>query len=206
MRLKFGKIHIIKVLRPMKISAKREQILIAADNLFSTQGFNGTGVDQIAEASGVTKRTLYKHFGSKEGLIREVLARHHQSMMDSIRGDVLGYSKDPIKRLERCFDLYRQWFGSATFSGCIFIKTLNEMAGTSPDLSRLAQDAKTAMRDFIAEVAALGGACDPESLAEQLQLLLEGAIVLAQCGRGAAVVDTAQAIADGLIAQAFKDC
>ena len=190
----------------MKNSEKRDKIIVAANRLFETQGFNGTGVDQIAAESGVTKRTLYKHFGSKDGLIREVLETHHESMMDSIRADVFAYSKDPIKRLKRCFDLYRQWFGSSTFSGCIFIKTLNELASCSPELSRLAQDAKAAMRDFIGEVAALGGACEPELLAEQLQLLLEGAIVVAQCGRGAAVVDTAQAIADDLIARAFKDC
>ncbi|NQY32513.1 MAG: TetR/AcrR family transcriptional regulator [Coraliomargarita sp.] len=190
----------------MRTSEKRDQILAAADNLFVKQGFNGTGVDQIAQESGVTKRTLYRHFGSKDGLIRDVLEQHHKSMMDSIRADVFSYSKDPVKRLERCFELYRQWFGSATFSGCIFIKTLNELSGSSPELSRIAQDAKTARRVFIREIAALGGACEPEQLAERLQLLLEGAIVVAQCGRGAAVVDTAQAIADDLITQAFEDC
>ena len=193
-------------LRIMKTSEKRDQILSAANRLFEIQGFNGTGVDQIAAESGVTKRTLYKHFGSKEGLIREVLETHQQEMMQSIRSAVLGYSQDPVARLGKCFDLYREWFGSSTFSGCIFIKTLNEMASCSPELSRIAQASKAAMRDFIGEIAALGGACEPELIAEQLQLLLEGAIVVAQCGRGAAVMDTAQSIADDLIATAFKDC
>ena len=188
----------------MRHSEKKDSILRTADDLFQSQGFNGTGVDQIASESGVTKRTLYKHFGSKEGLIREVLIQHHEQMMDNVRAAICKVEGGARERLIACFELYREWFGRSNFSGCIFMKTFNEFAGCSTELGQIAQDAKNAMRGFIAELAEDGGAEEPEKLALQLQLLLEGSIVLAQSGNGPSVIDTSLEVGLQLIDEALE--
>jgi len=177
---------------------------VAAEKLFEAQGFHGTGVDQIAEESEVTKRTLYKHFGSKEGLIREVLERHQAATMAEVRQRVAAAGPDARTRILTTFSIWRVWFAKPEFSGCIFIKTLNEYAGCSSELGRVAQRAKDEMRDFLRELAREGGAADPDTLAEQLQILLEGSTVLAQSGRGEAIMDPAVGIAEELIDRALQ--
>lgn len=183
----------------MEKSEKREALLDCAQRLFEVQGFHGTGVDQIAKDSGVTKRTLYKHFGSKEGLIQAVLELHHSEMMANMRAQLFSGEGDVTARLMQCFELYRDWFGQAHFSGCIFIKTMNEFTACSPLLRGIAQHSKSEVRQMIYEIALEGGLSDPALLADQLQLLLEGSIVVAQCGEGAKVIDTARPIAERLI-------
>ena len=51
----------------------RRRLIAAADHLFYGQGIRAVGVDAVAEAAGVTKRTLYYHFASKDDLIAAYL-------------------------------------------------------------------------------------------------------------------------------------
>ena len=187
----------------MRNSEKRESILKTANDLFERSGFNGIGVDLIAKESKVTKRTLYKHFGSKEGLIKEVLLKHHSEMMESTRARILAVEGGAKARLLACIEDYRTWFGKSNFNGCIFIKTLNEFAGCSTALGQIAQDAKDGMRAFIAEIATEYGAKGPEKLALELQLLLEGSIILAQSGSGLAAIEASLEVAEDLIDRAL---
>ncbi|MGB0371160.1 MAG: TetR/AcrR family transcriptional regulator [Opitutales bacterium] len=182
----------------MNTSEKREQILEAANRLFELQGFNGTGVDQISKESGVTKRTLYKHFGSKEGLIQEVLMDHHNKMFADVQRRILSLDGSAHEKLMACFEYYYDWFRSPRFSGCIFIKTLNELGGCSTELGRIAQNAKNTMRGFIIQIAEEGKFNEPECLAMELQLLLEGSIVLAQAGKPEGI-QVAKKLAERLI-------
>lgn len=188
----------------IKRCGKQDAILVAANNLFEKQGFHATGVDQLAAESGVTKRTLYKYFGSKEGLIEAVLRRHHDGMMARSRAKILAIHPVGDARLIACIELYREWFARSNFSGCIFVKTINEFGTCSRTLSTIAVKAKQAMRDFLVELGVGRGVRDPELLADQLQLLLEGSIVVAQLGRGAAVVDLVKDMAEILISEACE--
>lgn len=183
----------------MKTSEKRQQILETANRLFEQQGFNGTGVDQLAAESGVTKRTLYKHFGSKEGLISAVLKDHHQTMMKTVDERIVSPNLNAQEKLMACFDYYFEWFASPNFSGCIFIKTLNELGGCSTTLGRIAQEAKESMRAAIVEIAEAGGYENPQDLALELQLLLEGSIVLTQTGMKSKAIEAAKRVAEKLI-------
>ncbi len=186
----------------MKKNEKHDAILVTANLLFEKQGFHATGVDQIAAESGVTKRTLYKYFVSKEGLIEAVLKRHQEGMMARSRAKILAIHPVGDARLMACVELYREWFARSNFSGCIFVKTLNEFGACSPNLVTLAVHAKQAMRGFFVELAVERGARDPEVLADQLQLLLEGSIVVAQLGRGPEVIDLVKSMVKSTIAAA----
>lgn len=63
------------------MSLLKNRILSVATDLFQTRGINSTGVDTIVAVAGTTKMTLYKHFGSKEDLILEVLKTGHQDFL-----------------------------------------------------------------------------------------------------------------------------
>ncbi len=181
---------------------KRMALIEAANRLFERQGFNGTGVEQIAAEAGVTKRTLYLHFGSKDGLIEEVLKWHQEAMMARTRDEISSMKASATDRILACFDLYRKWFSQPDFAGCIFVKTVNELSACSAQLCGLAIGAKIEMREFIRELAAEGSAKDPDRLADELQLLLEGSIVVAQCGRGEQGIRAAKNVAGRLIRDA----
>ncbi|MGZ0654722.1 TetR/AcrR family transcriptional regulator [Coraliomargarita sp. W4R53] len=189
----------------MDHTKKRDCILETANRLFEINGFHATGVDLLAAQAGVTKRTLYKHFGSKEGLIEEVLRTHHSKMMEHTRTEIMAIQSTGDAQLMACFELYRDWFSSPSFSGCIFVKTINEFNICSPQLSSIARESKKSMWHFLVELAELAGTKQPQQLADQLQLLLEGSIVLAQAGRGPEIIDTAKAMAKSLIAQAQQE-
>ena len=181
---------------------KSEQLIETAHRLFEQQGFHATGVDQIASDAGVTKRTLYKHFGSKEGLIAVVLERHHKAMLARVRARVEASGPEAEARLMCCFDLYGEWFAHPDFAGCIYIKTLNEFRTCSSDLCKVARRSKQSVRDYLVEIACSGDLSGPEALADQLQLLLEGAVIVAQFGCGKRSIETAREIAQDLIKQA----
>ncbi len=186
-----------------KITDKYEKILKAAEQLFEANGFHATGVEAIASVSGVTKRTLYKHFGSKEGLIEAVLRRHHDQTMDCMRSRVAKTDAGSGKKLLVCLDLYQDWFFKPCFAGCIFIKTLNEFQQGSEKLFTFAAQTKADLHDYITEIAREENVAKPERLADQLQLILEGSIVVAQCGRKKESVRTARELAENLISQAL---
>ncbi len=59
-----------------KDPAKRAAILEAAKSLFAQNGFDGVSMDQIAQAAGVSKLTVYSHFGDKDGLLSAVVQAH----------------------------------------------------------------------------------------------------------------------------------
>jgi AcrR family transcriptional regulator len=61
--------------RTLRREQRRESILAAAASAFAQAGFDGTSMEDLAEAAGVTKLILYRHFDSKESLYRAILER-----------------------------------------------------------------------------------------------------------------------------------
>ncbi len=55
---------------------KRQAVLGAAQELFLAQGYAATSMDAVAQAAGVSKLTVYSHFGDKEGLFRAAIESH----------------------------------------------------------------------------------------------------------------------------------
>lgn len=186
-----------------KITNKHEKILNTAEGLFEANGFHATGIEAIASSAGVTKRTLYKHFGSKEGLIEAVLCKHQNNMMERIRSRVAKIEPDGSEQLLACFDLYQEWFCRSNFAGCIFIKTLNEFQQCSERLFTIATQAKSELHNYLSEIAGKAGVKNPELLAVQLQLILEGSIIVAQCGCENESIRIAREFAEKTIAEAL---
>ncbi|MNK45187.1 HTH-type transcriptional repressor KstR2 [compost metagenome] len=92
------------VIYPLK--AKEEQILLTAQRLFYENGIAATGMEQIAEAVPVSKMTIYKYFGSKEGLLNKVI----DHMIEEYNGDykqIMEESKDTLEMLDKMMN-YRK--------------------------------------------------------------------------------------------------
>lgn len=179
----------------------RDRILAAADRLFYAHGIQSVGVDAVVLEAGISKRTLYKHFGSRELLIAASLERRGARQPEVSRpGEELNDILGVFKRFER-------WFGNDAFRGCPFSNAIAELGGDAahPAL-KVARDVKARNTAwFELRLRALGVA-QASSLATQLSILVEGSVALAVQRKGdgsaAQVARAAGAAARSLLVQA----
>lgn len=186
--------------------SKREQVVEAASKLFARDGFHATGVDRIVEEAGVARMTLYKHFKTKDDLILAVLRQREAQFLTWFKDEVEARAGSPGERLLASFDVLGEWFAGRAFpdrgfTGCLFINASAEYSDLSDPVHRLAAEHKRLLMDFLRELARAAGARDPEALAKALQLLQEGAIVMAHVSGDLASAKTAKAVARRLLAE-----
>lgn len=159
--------------------SKREQIIYAALDLFYLEGFHATGIEKIIEKAGVSKKTLYNHFRSKEELILAVLRKRDELFMASFTRRVEQPGTTARQRLELVFDALDKWFHEKGFNGCMFINASAEFSDPESPCHKLCAGHKALICDYIKDLAKEAGARDPEELSTQLSFLMEGAIVQA---------------------------
>ncbi|PKO47907.1 MAG: TetR family transcriptional regulator [Betaproteobacteria bacterium HGW-Betaproteobacteria-22] len=186
------------------MSGLREKILATATNLFQTQGINSTGVDTIVAVAGTTKMTLYKHFGSKELLILEVLKQSHQDFQNWLNVKINSNTKKPDERLQVLFDYIEEWVNTPDFHGVGFIKAAAEFPREENPVHQLSSEQSLQFRQYISQLAAEAGILDADGLALQLSLLFEGAMQAEQMKRGSGAIKYARTAANLLIAGAAK--
>lgn len=175
---------------------KRESMVAGASQAFDADGFRGVGVDGILAHSGASTRTLYKHFGSRDGLVMAVLERRHREFMDRLTA--AGTGTDPISEL---FDVLAHWLDDRGARGCMLLRARGEYASANPAIVALVRQHKHTFEQEIAQrVHAALGRVDDE-LATQVWLLFEGATAAASVS-SAAVVGTARRAALALLALA----
>jgi AcrR family transcriptional regulator len=153
------------------------RLLDAAERLFYRWGVQAVGIDAVVAEAGVATKTLYAHFGSKDGLVEAYLRRRDQRWLGWLRDAVAAAGSGPACVLA-VFDALREWFAEPGYNGCAFINVAGELTA-SPVARAVARDHKVALREFLRDVAVRGGANDPAVLADRLMLLVEGAIVTA---------------------------
>lgn len=160
-------------------SPAAQRVLESASELFYEKGIWATGVDAIAEHSGVTKMTLYKHFGSKDELVAAYLRRRDALWREWLTAAVEESAESPRERLLAIFDALGSWLEGEIegFRGCAFVNAASEIAAPDHPARQVALEEKRWMREYLEGLTADAGARDPEALAEQLLLLFEGATV-----------------------------
>lgn len=161
-------------------SPAAQRVLEAASELFYERGIWATGVDTIVEHSGVTKMTLYKHFGSKDELVAAYLRRRDELWRGWLKEAVEERAGSPRERLLAVFDALGSWLEGEVegFRGCAFINAATEISDPGHPARAVALEQKRWMREYLEELASGVGASDPEGLAEQLLILFEGATVV----------------------------
>ena len=181
---------------------RKDHLVQTALELFYKEGFHATGIDKILRESGVAKMTLYKYFRSKEELIVAVLEERDRQFRDWFSRELDQRATDPQDKLLALFDVLELWFGG-DFRGCMFINAAAEFAELNEDIHRLAGEHKRHMLQYLTVLAEAAGAGDAETLAFQLNLLMEGAIVMAHVCKDVSSAQRARVAARVLIASAL---
>jgi AcrR family transcriptional regulator len=157
----------------------RDQILECGYDLFSRHGFHGVGLDRILAEVGVTKTTFYNHFESKDDLVLAVIDKRDGMELQRFQADLQKMGGRSARgQLEVLFEAMDMWFNDPEFRGCIFITAAAEFPSPNDPAHQLAARHKRLVWEFLLELATEAEADDPHSLAEQLALLIEGAVVV----------------------------
>jgi AcrR family transcriptional regulator len=159
--------------------AARERILEAASRLFVRDGFRAVGVDTVIAEAGVAKMTLYAHFPSKDDLIAAYLERANERFWRWLDAAVAGVD-DPRARLVSMFDAVGKLANDPQCLGCTFQGTAAEFPDPEHPGHRVALAHKQAVLARLGTLAREADLRDPEALADQLLLLMDGAWVAAR--------------------------
>jgi AcrR family transcriptional regulator len=152
-------------------TAMQQRILQTADRLFYGQGIRAVGVDTIADEVGISKRTLYNYFPSKDDLIIAYLSRRLRPRETSER--------PPAEQILGDFDRLEHSFSSVSFRGCPFVNAVAELKEPDHAANKIAFAFKEQRRVWFRDLLIRQGVADPEGLAMQLVLLVDGAIAAA---------------------------
>lgn len=168
----------------------RERILLTAHDLFYADGIRATGIDRVIAASGVTKVTFYRHFPSKDDLVRAFLNHRHGLWMawfvDALGRRGAQQRIGDAQALEVLADVMAEWFSDPVFRGCAFINSVVEVGASVPGATDIAREHKREMVEVIAGLLpeSLGGP-RRTAISQAAALGVDGAIVKAQMGDAA---------------------
>jgi AcrR family transcriptional regulator len=158
----------------------RQRILAAAGDLFYRHGIRAVGVDAIAEAAETNKMTLYRHFSSKDELVAEYL-RESARGADTCWGMLEeAYPRDPLAQLRAWFKEMADHVANADERGCPLVNAAVELPEKGHPARAVIEECKNAVTARVVKLCRAAGLSEPEMLAEELNLLLEGARVTAQ--------------------------
>jgi AcrR family transcriptional regulator len=166
-------------------SETRKHVLAVARDLFYADGIRQTGVDRIVAAAGIGPTTLYRLFGSKDGLVTAYVEReaaaYRQWMSEVIEGES---PRDGLRAFMR--GVADQVEGSRC-RGCPFQIALAEIPDPAQPAHRAAVALKRQVRDTLRDLASEAGAPDPEATGDQIMLLAEGSYAAARSLDSAAI-------------------
>lgn len=159
---------------PNNTQSARERILYAAQKLFYNDGIRATGVDRLIAEAGVTKTTFYRHFPSKNDLIRAFLEYRHKRWCAWFCDSLERHGKN----IEAVCPALAEWFQGENYRGCAFINSLAELGGELPEIVEITVRHKQEMTDIIENI--LPSSNHRKQTAKAISLAIEGAIVQAQ--------------------------
>ncbi|MFF2807998.1 TetR/AcrR family transcriptional regulator [Streptomyces sp. NPDC058000] len=152
------------------------KILETASRLFYEQGIRAVGVEAIAEEAGVTKKTLYDRFGSKEDLILAYLRARDGLWRSTLVKYVNEHDGAPEEKLLATFGALRAWMRERNPRGCAFVNAYVELPADHPG-QEVAREQKSWLLAYLEDLATEAGADAPGTLASQLLILHEGACI-----------------------------
>ncbi|WP_028938728.1 TetR/AcrR family transcriptional regulator [Pseudonocardia spinosispora] len=156
------------------------KVLDAASTLFYERGIHAIGVDTIAKAAGVTKKTLYDRFGSKDQIIVAYLRDREQRWRTFLADHLAAVPEE--RRLLGIFEASARWAAEYSPRGCSFINARAELPDPEHPAFAIIDESKAFMLARFAEHAGTRAGHDPVELAESLFILHEGALVTGGLG------------------------
>lgn len=156
----------------------KKKLLDATERLIYAGGICATGMDLIVKSSGVARKTIYRYFRTKDELVAETLSKRDERWMrwfitESEKGGT------PEGKLLATFDALEQWFFTPDFRGCAFINAAGEIGDASDPIRAVAKEHKVKLRNYLLQLTKEFGADNPEELASEFLILIDGAITVA---------------------------
>lgn len=153
------------------MSAKKENLLEVAEQLFYEYGFRGVGLKQIISEAGVATMTLYNHFNSKEQLVAEVLKKREQRYWSYLDLYVASDSEKPFLSAVKA---HGKWLNDYSFKGDMFIRAIEDYAGINEEIEYIARSHKESLLEYFEKLAKSEQIEEWQDIAIQFTLLLEG--------------------------------
>lgn len=182
----------------------RERILQAARELFYRDGIRAVGVDAVAAAAGTNKMTLYRHFASKDELVAaylQELAGEGDALWEEAKrrhpGDAEGQLRYLLRRAS-------QFAAESSGRGCALANAAIELAERKHPARKVVEAHKRRQCERLVALVREAGYADPERLADELFLLVEGARVSLQSVGAGGPGMRLYALAEGLLDAAPK--
>jgi AcrR family transcriptional regulator len=167
-----------------RAAATKAHVLDVAARLFYRHGIRAVGIDRLAADAQVTTATLYRIFGSKEGLVAAYLRQADETWTDWLERTTSAGG------LAQFFDELDEQACAADYRGCPFRLALAEYPSAKSEVHRIAIESKRRTRQSFRDLAAGEGARDPDTAAEQLMLVMDG-ICASAAERGPTARDSA---------------
>jgi AcrR family transcriptional regulator len=190
---------------PRNANPTRDRIVAAATRLFYNDGIRAVSVDAVAEKAGVTKKTLYYHFASKDDLIAATIAGRDQPTLELYARWFEETDGPPADKVRGLFSKLGQAANTPRWKGCGFLRTAAELART-PGHPAIAAGAshKKRFESWLGGVLDDGGVGGAEALARQIVLLLDGAAAVMLIHRDVTYVEAAGELARKLVQAASR--
>lgn len=170
----------------------RQRIVSAASELFYAEGIRAVSVDAVAEKAGLTKRTLYYHFASKDELVAAYLSAREQPNLARFRR---WYEEVEGSSAERVRNMFRRLATAARhpkWKGCGFLRTSAELANMPGHPAiRIGIQHKKDFEAWFGSVLAADGIERSADLARHIVLLLDGSFALVQLNRDPSYMESA---------------
>ncbi|TDD83718.1 TetR/AcrR family transcriptional regulator [Actinomadura rubrisoli] len=179
--------------RPLTPAARK--VLHVASELFYERGIGSVGMELIAAEAGVTKKTVYDRFGSKDALILAYLRARDERWRAFMEGR-LASVQDARERVLASFDALGDWMASEGGRGCSMVNACAELPAPVHPVHQVAAEQKAWVRDLY---AGLVGENAPDALADQLLILHEGAVVAFSVAGVRDAAALARAAADAIL-------
>jgi AcrR family transcriptional regulator len=165
---------------PNPHTAAGEKILAAAAELFYERGIRGVGVDLIADQAGVTKKTLYDRFGSKDALVAAYLTRRHERweawFTERLASRGAAGLEPGSDQVLAALEIAGEW-ADANARGCAFVNAHAEIGGIEHPGNAVILADKQYMLGVFTGLLRDAGHPDAERVGAQIHLLYEGAMV-----------------------------
>ncbi|WP_115514483.1 MULTISPECIES: TetR/AcrR family transcriptional regulator [Xanthomonas] len=181
-------------------SDTRQRILATAEELIYRNGIHAMGMDLLVKTSGVARKSIYRHFETKDEIAAAALSARDVRWLDWFRQEC-DKADSPEQRILSMFTVLKAWFTSEGYRGCAFINTAGEVGNPDDPIRRIAKLHKQKLLDYTLELTGQLHIERPETLARQLLVLMEGAITMSRVTGDYDVADNARDVAQVLLKQ-----
>lgn len=174
----------------------RQRILETAARLFHSHGYNATGMNELISKANIAKRTFYKHFESKEAVLKAYLEAFDEKFYH-IAGAQIDSIPDPKQRIPALFDLRARIQKVNYFLGCPFVKINAEIGFDDQKINEIVQESKSRFKAYIRKLVVAANdtqQLSDDELVDLIFLLMDGALLSGTIFKSAAGLKNAKAL------------